>query len=98
MSTLVEAIVGKEAAQGVRTSDGNVIEGDLVVVGVGAAHVQRFRRADAIPAGRYAVAGVVDDAGNRCMHRPLGKRSDAEAGEQRDHNATGVHRSTSPAR
>jgi len=35
LSTQIEAIVGNAAAQGVRTSDGDVIEGDLVVVGVG---------------------------------------------------------------
>lgn len=32
----VEAIVGGDAAQGVRTTDGRVIEGDVVVVGIGA--------------------------------------------------------------
>jgi 3-phenylpropionate/trans-cinnamate dioxygenase ferredoxin reductase subunit len=35
LSTHIEAIVGNGAAQGVRTTDGVVIEGDLVVVGVG---------------------------------------------------------------
>lgn len=35
LSTQIEAIVGNDAAQGVRTTDGLVIEGDLVVVGVG---------------------------------------------------------------
>jgi 3-phenylpropionate/trans-cinnamate dioxygenase ferredoxin reductase subunit len=35
LSTQIEAVVGKDAAQGVRTTDGLVIEGDLVVVGVG---------------------------------------------------------------
>ena len=35
LSTQIEAIVGNGAAQGVRTTDGLVIEGDLVVVGVG---------------------------------------------------------------
>lgn len=35
LSTQIEAIVGGEAAQGVRTTDGSVIEGDLIVVGVG---------------------------------------------------------------
>ena len=35
LSTQIEAIVGKDAAQGVRTTNGLVIEGDLVVVGVG---------------------------------------------------------------
>jgi 3-phenylpropionate/trans-cinnamate dioxygenase ferredoxin reductase component len=36
LSTKIEAIVGKGAAQGVRTTNGSVIEGDLVVVGIGA--------------------------------------------------------------
>src|SRR5450759_5169563 len=36
LSTKVMAIVGGDAAQGVRTMDGAVVEGDLVVVGVGA--------------------------------------------------------------
>ena len=35
LSTQIEAIVGNDAAQGVRTTNGLVIEGDLVVVGVG---------------------------------------------------------------
>jgi len=35
LSTQVEAIVGNDVAQGVRTTDGDVIEGDLIVVGVG---------------------------------------------------------------
>jgi 3-phenylpropionate/trans-cinnamate dioxygenase ferredoxin reductase subunit len=35
LSTQIEAIVGGAAARGVRTTDGSVIEGDLVVVGVG---------------------------------------------------------------
>ena len=33
----VEAIVGDERAQGVRTTDGEVVDGDLIVLGVGAA-------------------------------------------------------------
>ena len=37
LSTKIEAVVGKGAAQGVRTTEGDVIEGDLVVVGVGVA-------------------------------------------------------------
>jgi 3-phenylpropionate/trans-cinnamate dioxygenase ferredoxin reductase component len=36
LSTRIEAIVGGAVAQGVRATDGSVIEGDLVVVGVGA--------------------------------------------------------------
>jgi 3-phenylpropionate/trans-cinnamate dioxygenase ferredoxin reductase subunit len=35
LSTHVEAVVGSDAAKGVRTTDGSVIEGDLVVMGVG---------------------------------------------------------------
>jgi 3-phenylpropionate/trans-cinnamate dioxygenase ferredoxin reductase subunit len=35
LSTQIEAIVGDGAARGVRTTDGVVVEGDLVVVGVG---------------------------------------------------------------
>ena len=35
LSTQIEAIVGNDVARGVRTTDGLVIEGDLVVVGVG---------------------------------------------------------------
>ena len=35
LSTRIEAIVGNGAARGVRTTDGTVVEGDLVVVGVG---------------------------------------------------------------
>jgi len=35
LSTQIEAIVGNGAARGVRTTNGSVIEGDLVVVGVG---------------------------------------------------------------
>jgi len=37
LSTEIEAIVGGAATEGVRTVDGSVIEGDLVVVGVGVA-------------------------------------------------------------
>jgi 3-phenylpropionate/trans-cinnamate dioxygenase ferredoxin reductase component len=36
LSTRIEAVVGAEAAGGVRTTDGLVIEADLVVVGIGA--------------------------------------------------------------
>jgi 3-phenylpropionate/trans-cinnamate dioxygenase ferredoxin reductase subunit len=35
LSTQIEAIVGNDSAEGVRTTNGLVIEGDLVVVGVG---------------------------------------------------------------
>lgn len=37
MGTGVESFVGDDAVEGIRTSDGDVIEGDLVVVGVGVA-------------------------------------------------------------
>jgi 3-phenylpropionate/trans-cinnamate dioxygenase ferredoxin reductase component len=36
LSTRIEAIVGNEAVEGVRTAGGKIIEGDLVVVGIGA--------------------------------------------------------------
>ncbi|MEP7034681.1 MAG: FAD-dependent oxidoreductase [Dermatophilaceae bacterium] len=37
LSTPIEAIVGSDVAHGVRTKDGSLIEGDLIVVGVGVA-------------------------------------------------------------
>ncbi|MGH8911012.1 MAG: NAD(P)/FAD-dependent oxidoreductase [Acidimicrobiia bacterium] len=37
MGTGVESFVGDDAVEGIRTSDGDLIEGDLVVVGVGVA-------------------------------------------------------------
>jgi len=36
LGTHVEAVVGTDAAEGVRTGDGRVIDGDVVVVGIGA--------------------------------------------------------------
>jgi 3-phenylpropionate/trans-cinnamate dioxygenase ferredoxin reductase subunit len=45
LSTRIEAIVGDRAAQGVRTSGGKVIEGDLVVVGIGASPRDELARA-----------------------------------------------------
>ena len=57
LSTQIEAIVGKEAAQGVRTSDGNVIEGDLVVVGVGVSARDELAR----DAGLTLENGIVVD-------------------------------------
>ena len=45
LSTQIEAIVGSGAAQGVRTTGGSVIEGDLVVVGVGASPRDELARA-----------------------------------------------------
>ncbi len=57
LSTQIEAIVGKEAAQGVRTSDGDVIEGDLVVVGVGVSARDELAR----DAGLMLENGIVVD-------------------------------------
>jgi 3-phenylpropionate/trans-cinnamate dioxygenase ferredoxin reductase subunit len=57
LSTQIEAIVGKGAAQGVRTTDGLVIEGDLVVVGVGASPRDELAR----EAGLTVENGIVVD-------------------------------------
>jgi 3-phenylpropionate/trans-cinnamate dioxygenase ferredoxin reductase subunit len=57
LSTQVEAIVGDGAAQGVLTSDGSVIEGDLVVVGVGASPRDELAR----EAGLTVENGIVVD-------------------------------------
>jgi 3-phenylpropionate/trans-cinnamate dioxygenase ferredoxin reductase component len=57
LSTQVEAIVGTVAAQGVRTSDGLMIEGDLVVVGVGASPRDELAR----DAGLTVENGIVVD-------------------------------------
>ena len=57
LSTQIEAIVGKGAAQGVRTTDGLVIEGDLVVVGVGASPRDELAR----KAGLTVENGIVVD-------------------------------------
>ena len=57
LSTQVEAIVGTVAAQGVRTSDGQMIEGDLVVVGVGASPRDELAR----DAGLTVENGIVVD-------------------------------------
>jgi len=57
LSTQVEAIVGTDAAQGVRTTTGSVIEGDLVVVGVGVAPRDELARA----AGLAVENGIVVD-------------------------------------
>ena len=57
LSTQVEAIVGTVAAQGVRTSDGLMIEGDLVVVGVGASPRDELAR----DAGLTVEDGIVVD-------------------------------------
>ena len=57
LSTQIEAIVGGGAAQGVRTTDGLVIEGDLVVVGVGASPRDELAR----EAGLTLANGIVVD-------------------------------------
>jgi 3-phenylpropionate/trans-cinnamate dioxygenase ferredoxin reductase subunit len=57
LSTQIEAIVGDGAARGVRTTDGVVIEGDLVVVGVGVS--PRVELAEA--AGLTVENGIVVD-------------------------------------
>lgn len=57
LSTPIEAIVGTAAARGVRTTDGSVIEGDLVVVGVGASPRDELARA----AGLTVENGIVVD-------------------------------------
>jgi len=57
LSTQIEAIVGNGAAGGVRTKDGEVIEGDLIVVGVGASPRDELAR----EAGLTCENGVVVD-------------------------------------
>jgi 3-phenylpropionate/trans-cinnamate dioxygenase ferredoxin reductase subunit len=57
LSTQIEAIVGKDAAQGVRTTNGAVIEGDLVVVGVGVSPRDELAR----DAGLTLENGIVVD-------------------------------------
>jgi len=57
LATQVEAIVGTVAVQGVRTADGAVIEGDLVVVGVGASPRDELAR----EAGLNLENGIVVD-------------------------------------
>jgi 3-phenylpropionate/trans-cinnamate dioxygenase ferredoxin reductase subunit len=57
LSTQVEAIVGNGAAQGVRTTDGAVIDGDLIVVGVGVSPRDELARA----AGLTLENGIVVD-------------------------------------
>jgi len=57
LSTQIEAIVGTVAAQGVRTKDGSLIEGDLVVVGVGASPRDELAR----DAGLTVENGIVVD-------------------------------------
>jgi 3-phenylpropionate/trans-cinnamate dioxygenase ferredoxin reductase subunit len=57
LATQIEAIVGTVAAQGVRTKDGSLIEGDLVVVGVGASPRDELAR----DAGLDVENGIVVD-------------------------------------
>jgi 3-phenylpropionate/trans-cinnamate dioxygenase ferredoxin reductase subunit len=57
LSTSIEAIVGNGAARGVRTTSGSVIEGDLVVVGVGASPRDELARG----AGLSVDNGIVVD-------------------------------------
>ena len=57
LSTQIEAIVGGVAARGVRTTDGSVIEGDLVVVGVGVSPRDELAR----DAGLTLANGIVVD-------------------------------------
>jgi 3-phenylpropionate/trans-cinnamate dioxygenase ferredoxin reductase subunit len=57
LGTQIEAIVGNGAAQGVRTTDGTVIEGDLVVVGVGVSPRDQLAR----DAGLTLENGIVVD-------------------------------------
>jgi len=57
LSTQIDAIVGTVAAQGVRTTDGSVIEGDLVVVGVGVSPRDELAR----EAGLTVENGIVVD-------------------------------------
>jgi NAD(P)H-nitrite reductase len=57
LSTKIMAIVGGDAAQGVRTMDGAVVEGDLVVVGVGATPRDELAR----DAGLTLENGIVVD-------------------------------------
>ena len=64
LSTGVERVEGGEAATGVRTSDGHLIEGDLVVMGVGAAPRDELARA----AGLEVEGGVLTDATLRTSH------------------------------
>jgi 3-phenylpropionate/trans-cinnamate dioxygenase ferredoxin reductase component len=57
LSTQIEAIVGKSVVQGVRATDGSVIEGDLVVVGVGVSPCDELAR----DAGLTLENGIVVD-------------------------------------
>jgi 3-phenylpropionate/trans-cinnamate dioxygenase ferredoxin reductase subunit len=57
LSTQIEEIVGNGSVQGVRTTDGDVIEGDLVVVGIGVTPRDKLAR----DAGLSIENGIVVD-------------------------------------
>jgi len=57
LSTQIEAIVGNGAARGVRTTDGSVVEGDLIVVGAGVSPRDELAR----DAGLSVENGIVVD-------------------------------------
>ncbi len=48
LATRIEAILGSGGAQGVRTSEGSVVQGDLIVVGVGATPRDELARASGL--------------------------------------------------
>ena len=64
LSTGVERVEGDTSATGVRTADGTLVEGDLVVMGVGAAPRDELARA----AGLDVDNGVLTDATLRTSH------------------------------
>ena len=64
LSTGVDRIEGEQAATGVRTAEGAVVEGDLVVVGIGAAPRDELARA----AGLEVDNGVLTDAMLQTSH------------------------------
>ena len=57
LSTQIEAIVGNGCARGVRTTDGSVVEGDLIVVGAGVSPRDELAR----DAGLSVENGIVVD-------------------------------------
>jgi 3-phenylpropionate/trans-cinnamate dioxygenase ferredoxin reductase subunit len=64
LSTGVQEIVGREQAEGVRTSGGEVVPGDLVVIGVGVSPRVQL----ALEAGLHVEDGVVVDQFLRSSH------------------------------
>ena len=80
----VEAIVGRDGASGVRTTDGRVVEGDLVVIGVGAvprtelAEAAGIRVSDGIEVCEYLESSIsgIFAAGDvaAAWHPGLGER------------------------